>query len=222
MAFEPTRTPIPTTTPFKLATTKTTTSRNTFDNIISSKTNLKSTTMAGTRTTVRYETTAINLRSNTSAAATTVTTTTTTTTATSKTSNITNRITTSRLDNEIYNCKTRNPSRQICQQNISNARNVVTATCGSALEILSGVRGMKDVNDGGGDERMMKKHTQMNSFITDLIRRKAFGLKSKKLMLTRNNKGYFTGYPLHVFLVLANEFCERFSFYGMKGEVFQD
>ncbi|ESN91180.1 hypothetical protein HELRODRAFT_90364, partial [Helobdella robusta] len=24
------------------------------------------------------------------------------------------------------------------------------------------------------------------------------------------------GYPLHVFLVLANEFCERFSFYGMK------
>lgn len=29
--------------------------------------------------------------------------------------------------------------------------------------------------------------------------------------------GYFTGYPKHVFLILVNEFCERFSFYGMKG-----
>ena len=28
--------------------------------------------------------------------------------------------------------------------------------------------------------------------------------------------GYFTGYPKHVFLILGNEFCERFSFYGMK------
>jgi solute carrier family 15 oligopeptide transporter 1 len=28
--------------------------------------------------------------------------------------------------------------------------------------------------------------------------------------------GYFTGYPKHVFFILGNEFCERFSFYGMK------
>jgi dipeptide/tripeptide permease len=28
--------------------------------------------------------------------------------------------------------------------------------------------------------------------------------------------GYFTNYPKHVFLILTNEFCERFSYYGMK------
>lgn len=28
--------------------------------------------------------------------------------------------------------------------------------------------------------------------------------------------GYFHNYPKHVFLILANEFCERFSYYGMK------
>jgi len=28
--------------------------------------------------------------------------------------------------------------------------------------------------------------------------------------------GYFTDYPKHVFLILSNEFCERFSYYGMK------
>lgn len=28
--------------------------------------------------------------------------------------------------------------------------------------------------------------------------------------------GYFTNYPKHVICILANEFCERFSFYGMK------
>ncbi|CAH1793140.1 unnamed protein product [Owenia fusiformis] len=29
-------------------------------------------------------------------------------------------------------------------------------------------------------------------------------------------KEYFDGYPKHVFFILGNEFCERFSFYGMK------
>ena len=33
-------------------------------------------------------------------------------------------------------------------------------------------------------------------------------------------QGYFTGYPKHVFFILGNEFCERFSFYGMKGKLF--
>lgn len=28
--------------------------------------------------------------------------------------------------------------------------------------------------------------------------------------------GYFTNYPKHVICILANEFCERFSFYGMR------
>lgn len=28
--------------------------------------------------------------------------------------------------------------------------------------------------------------------------------------------GYFTNYPKHVLIILANEFCERFSYYGMK------
>ena len=32
---------------------------------------------------------------------------------------------------------------------------------------------------------------------------------------------YFTGYPKCVFAILGNEFCERFSFYGMKGEQHQ-
>lgn len=31
-------------------------------------------------------------------------------------------------------------------------------------------------------------------------------------------QGYFTNYPKHVLLVLVNEFCERFSYYGMKGK----
>jgi len=29
-------------------------------------------------------------------------------------------------------------------------------------------------------------------------------------------EGYFTNYPKHVFLILTCEFCERFSYYGMK------
>ena len=30
-------------------------------------------------------------------------------------------------------------------------------------------------------------------------------------------QGYFTNYPKHVFLILTNEFCERFAYYGMRG-----
>jgi len=30
-------------------------------------------------------------------------------------------------------------------------------------------------------------------------------------------QGYFTNYPKHVFLILTNEFCERFSYYGLRG-----
>jgi solute carrier family 15 oligopeptide transporter 1 len=26
------------------------------------------------------------------------------------------------------------------------------------------------------------------------------------------------GYPLSIFFIVVNEFCERFSYYGMKGE----
>jgi hypothetical protein len=32
----------------------------------------------------------------------------------------------------------------------------------------------------------------------------------------QNGGGYFPGYPKIVFLIILNEFCERFSFYGLK------
>jgi len=30
-------------------------------------------------------------------------------------------------------------------------------------------------------------------------------------------QGYFSNYPKHVLLILTNEFCERFSYYGLRG-----
>jgi len=35
--------------------------------------------------------------------------------------------------------------------------------------------------------------------------------------LCRVMQEYFDDYPKHVLLILANEFCERFSYYGLRG-----
>jgi len=34
------------------------------------------------------------------------------------------------------------------------------------------------------------------------------------------SRGFFPGYPKIVFLIILNEFCERFSFYGLKTVLF--
>lgn len=34
------------------------------------------------------------------------------------------------------------------------------------------------------------------------------------------SSGFFPGYPKIVFLIILNEFCERFSFYGLKTVLF--
>ena len=29
------------------------------------------------------------------------------------------------------------------------------------------------------------------------------------------------GYPISIFFIVINEFCERFSYYGMRGEIYK-